>query len=136
MPRFARRQVCLLAVLSLLAAINAALVVIISPYSGQYESWVLAPVSPFFWLFYALSIAFSLVAVSKAEGQPSSVLLAAVSGLITANAVLVAAPSLRGYPYYGGNDFLLHLGYVTDIVKSGGISSEDFYPLSHLFPFL
>lgn len=52
--------------------------------------------------------------------------------IVITNVVLLGLQFFRGYFFYGGGDTFTHVGYVKDILRSGHISSYNFYPFQHL----
>ncbi len=112
----------------------ALLVAVLVPAATGYELSILDAFPIYFWV---------LLAAGSASGILIIVLQSFVSrggrswilglGLVAAsNAILLSLPVVHGYATYPKGDALTHLGYIKDIVQTGHVGGDDFYPIVHV----
>ncbi len=113
----------------------ALLVVKNSPATG-YESSIYAATPPIFWgaLAFSLICGISIVIHQMYKRHDRSSLW--IVGLILISIVYVAILSLwivRGYALWCAGDPLTHLGKIQNVITTGHIEGESFYPITHIY---
>jgi len=91
----------------------------------------------YFWFFMLAAIfmgqliVFKSVFYGSSEKKYKGWLLGLIAILIPI-IILLFLPIIRGYPTYGTGDHLTHIGIVKDILQSGTIEQDNFYPNVHI----
>lgn len=100
----------------------------------EYSLYSTTPVS--FWLFVmcatvtsALVLLSSAVSVSPRFGAAQAL---AFTALLTSQLVIHILPELRGY-YTLQGDQMTNIGFAIDILTSGRVATDDFYPITHTY---
>jgi hypothetical protein len=127
------RRVALVGALLLHAAVA---IVFTVPPADQYEIAIHTAYPIYFWvlLIGAIFTGAAAIATSAVEQEGDDWIFGAVLMLL-ANGVVLLLPLIRGYYMYGRSDQLTHLGYVRNIVETGGFGSN-IYPPTHLLALL
>lgn len=113
----------------LLAAIA---VVLRTPEPARYEISIYAGYPGYFWLLLLGAMVLGAVTIVDSARIPDDrwwvfgTLL-----LVMTNALFLLLPPIRGYVIYGQADPMSHIGYVRDIMSSGGVGNN-IYPPMHL----
>lgn len=128
------RALKIIASISFLLLTSALLVIRNSPATG-YEASIYTSTPPLVWVFLIVSIGIGVyLIVHQAftkESERSSWWLIGFVIIILANLILTSLGSLRGY-FFARGDLLTHVGYEMDIISTGYLSQENFYPILHI----
>jgi hypothetical protein len=112
--------------------IGAGSITILVPPANGYEISVYAAFPAYFWVFLIGAVLVgSLVIVGSARHPTDRSWVFGLALILLSNALLLLMPFVRGYQMYGRTDALTHIGFVRDIVSSGGISGN-IYPPTHV----
>ena len=83
---------------------------------------------------YAVVVALSLI--QSAPDRYKMMVRLLRTGLIFLILILLTLPIAKGYYFFGRDDMLTQVGYVSDVVSSGNVNSDpivgDIYPVSHI----
>ncbi|NAT10278.1 hypothetical protein C4E22_01785 [ANME-1 cluster archaeon AG-394-G06] len=108
-----------------------------TPPASGYELSIYKGVSPFVWLFLIGSIACGIAIIThqafSKDKERDNFWLIGFLILILSNLIVTLFSVIRGYATFGRGDHLSHLGSVKDILSSGYININDFYPITHIF---
>ena len=123
------KGVALLGVSFLIVAV--AIVNVIPP-ANQYEISLYDAYPGYFWLFVVGAMfAGTLVIVGSVRRPGDRSWVFGLLLVLVTNGLLLLMPYIRGYQMYGRSDAMSHLGFVQDIVNTGGIDGN-IYPPIHL----
>jgi hypothetical protein len=88
----------------------------------------------YFWFFLICSNACGIaILIHQAYSEEKSHWwFAGLSIIIVSNSVFLGLPSFRGYAFFPKFDAMTHIGIMKDILKTGHIGSDNFYPIVHL----
>lgn len=113
----------------LLAAIA---IVLWTPAPNRYEISIYEPYPGYFWVFLIGAMLFGgIVVLDSAQVPHDRTWVFGVALLVLSNTLFLMLPIIRGYMLYGHTDPMSHIGYVRDIVSSGGVG-DNIYPPMHL----
>lgn len=124
----------ILAIASFIFITLALCIIATTPPATGYEISIYEAYPPYLWFFLTASITcglFIMVHQTFAE-RKSRWWVAGFSAILLANFIILLLPMFRGYAFYGRGDELSHLGMIKDIVSSGHIGKENFYPIIHI----
>lgn len=119
-----------LAILGLIFIIMALIIIIITPLATGYELSIYDAYPWYFWSFIfigAISGIFILIIERKSNWW-----LLGVCIIILYNIIVLVLPFLRGYYIYQSGDALTHLGSMKDIIATGQIGRNNYYPTTHI----
>ena len=121
----------LLSVAFLLAA--AVVILLNKPVSG-YELSLYAAYPAFFFPLLILAYVISTLSVlySVFASRVSKLTYVSVFVIMAVNFILLLQPYFRGYALYQREDAMTHIGFVRDILITGHIGRNNFYPFIHL----
>ena len=107
-------------------------ILLISSNLTSYEVSIYYMYPIILWINFILIIvlAISLLLLGK---KPSILQTSIFVSLIVNQLSLLLLPLFRGYFLYGRSDVLEHLGRVRDILLTGHIGTDNFYPIMHIF---
>ena len=121
--------------LGLLSLLNLILLVIaVTPPAKGYELSLYAPYTVYLFIAILLAFIFSFSLILS-NIYKSKVDVSCFVGLFTIfmlTGILIFLPLIRGYFFYERSDSLSHIGMVKDILMTGHIASENFYPIFHI----
>lgn len=123
------RHVKACAILALLLQAIAVIVIGANPAAG-YELGIYQGVPPYAWALLAVSALLSFYVLSYALGAGRGLALALFL-ILGIGLVFVSLPIIRGYAFYDNYDSLTNVGTVKDVVETGRLDSNDFYPVMH-----
>lgn len=105
-----------------------------TPPASGYELSVYDAYPPYFWIFISISIALGiLILIIHSSGEQKSQWRFVGLGLVIfSNSILIGLPFFRGYGFWPAGDGLTHMGMMKDIVLTGRIGTENFYPVIHI----
>lgn len=112
----------------------ALLVIARTPPATGYELSIYYAYPAHFWLLFIASSACGIAILIRQAfaAQKSSWWLAGLCLVILSNSVFLGLPFFRGYAFFPGGDAMNHVGRMKDIVATGHIGEENFYPLIHV----
>ena len=97
-----------------------------------YEAY---PVSFWFFIFGSIGCGICILVHQAFYGEDKSKWwFLGFSAIIFTNFILLFLPIFRGYAVYGREDTLTHIGYIKDIIFTGFIGKDNFYPIIHILP--
>ena len=112
----------------------ALLVIAGSPATG-YEVSIYSGTPLLAWVSLALAVAGGVTLIVRGafarEGEGDGWWRMGLAVVCLSTFVLTALPALRGY-LTGRADILSHVGYGVDIMTTGHLSAENFYPIAHI----
>lgn len=113
--------------------LNISLFIILNTPSAQgYEISIFDVFPIYLWIFIAVTIIISIFTLLNNDLDVRTRKITLLLFLLT-DFLILCLPLIRGYFFYGRGDVLTHLSYITDIMVSGKISIDNFYPISHIF---
>jgi len=124
-------------ILSILAFLFIEFTLIIistTPSASGYELSIYNTYPWYFWFFILMSIFCGVVIIiySALTEKISNWWLLGLIIIIISDIIFLAVPFFRGYVLYGKGDTLDHIGWMKDIINTGNIGSDDFYPIIHI----
>ena len=130
-------KVCILKILSILSSTFLGLaiyVIIITPPASGYELSIYDSYPLYFWFFIIGSIAcgICILVLQAFSQQESNWWLIGFYEILLTNLCILLLPIFRGYAIYGRGDPLHHIGNIRDILSTGHLWSENFYPVIHI----
>ena len=116
---------CIASVLCIIAA---------TPSATDYEVSIYSAYPAISWILFIAAIACGIVIlIRQAFAQErSNWWLVGLCIVIFSNAVFLGLPLFRGYAFYPAGDALTHMGYMKDIVVTGHLGEQNFYPIVHI----
>lgn len=123
------RQVALVGVIFLIGAV---VVVISIPPATGYELSLYDVYPWYFWgLVTGAAVAGAFVIFGSVQTQKDRSWVLGLATMLLTSALVLLMPQVRGYMMYGRADQMSHVGFVLDIVSTGGFISN-IYPSTHL----
>ncbi len=106
----------------------------ITPPATGYEISIYDAYPSYFWFFFIGAVACGIIilihqafAERKTNWWKIGLLI-----ILFANSTFLLLPEFRGYAFYGRGDTPTHLGHIRDILKTGYIGENNFYPIEHI----
>lgn len=126
----------ILATTSLLLLMFALYIVTTTPLATGYELSIYNAYPPYFFIVILISFSCSLLGIlhSIYAEKIGISCLANIFAILAFNIILILLPLFRGYAFYERHDALTHVGIIKDILRSAHLSSDNFYPIFHVFP--
>lgn len=124
----------LLKILSIIGLISLTICFVIlakTPPATGYEISIYNAYPSYFWWFIILATSCGICTMYYGECYKKTFYLG-FSIVVLNYLIVLMLPVFRGYPLYGKDDVVTHLGYVQDIIFSGHLGSNNFYPSSHI----
>jgi hypothetical protein len=126
----------LIALVALLCIIISLTIIIIAPRANGYEISIYTAYPWYFWLLIIVSIFFGQLIILldifyNSEDQNKRIWLIGIIAIIIPIIILIFMPYFRGYMTYGRGDHLTHIGIIKNILQTGMIDKEIFYPNLH-----
>ena len=121
-------------VISLLLLNYAIYLVATTPPATGYELSIYCAYPSSLFIFLIVSYLFSIwiilhsIYIRKIEVS----CLLSIFVIFLVNTVLILLPMIRGYAFYERHDALTHIGMIKDILNSGYIGNNNFYPILHI----
>lgn len=117
--------VCLLAALIVIAR---------TPAATGYELTIYDAYPSYLWLFIILSSASGIGILLRQTfaRQRSGWWLAGLIIVVVTNSIFLALPFFRGYAFFPGGDAMSHIGRMKDMLATGYIQPDNFYPVVHI----
>lgn len=98
-----------------------------------YELSIYTKVNPFAWIFLIGSICGGIsIIVHSALGKNGKWWTVGLIIVMLNNFIILSLPALRGYFIYNSQDPLSHFRITNDILVTGHIGEENFYPILHI----
>lgn len=123
-----------LATTGFLSVFVALIVIARTPLATGYELSIYYAYPAYFWFLFIASTACGIgILLHQAfAAQKSRWWLAGLLLVIFSNSVFLGLPFFRGYAFFPAGDAMNHVGRMKDIMATGHIGQENFYPLIHL----
>jgi hypothetical protein len=124
----------ILSILAFIFIFFALAIIVITPPAKGYELSIYNAYAWYFWFFILLSIFFGvgIIIYEALTEKKSNWWLMGFIIIIISYIIFLAIPFFRGYEFYGKGDTLDHIGWMKDIINTGYIGSDDFYPIIHI----
>lgn len=124
-------------ILVIFAFISFALCLMIisrTPIADSYELSIYDSYPSYFWILLCFGIFTGIIIlVSQAFGNRCNPWdLIGLFIILIYNVMILSLPFFRGYRLYPTYDALSHFGEMKDILQTGNIWNEDFYPIVHI----
>ncbi len=124
----------ILAIVAFVCITSALAIIARTPPATGYELSIYDAYPPYFWFLIVASISCGIVilvhqAFSK---EKSNWWLAGLCIILFSNSMFLGLPFFRGYAIYPTGDTPTHLGLMKDIITTGHIGEQNFYPVVHL----
>ena len=105
-----------------------------TPSASGYELSIYDAYPLYFWVFICISIACGILILmyQAFTEQKSNWWFIGLCIVIFSNAIFLGLPFFRGYFIYPKGDALTHLGMMKDIITTGYIGKDNYYPIVHL----
>lgn len=105
-----------------------------TPPASGYEISIYDAYPVHFWFFLIGSIAcgVSVLVLQAFSEEKSKWWIVGLLIVIFVNLIFLSLPAFRGYVIYGRGDTLNHLGSMGDILVTGHVLQENYYPIVHL----
>ena len=124
----------IIAIIAFIFIILALTIITKTPPASGYELSIYDAYPLYFWVFICISITCGiLILVYQAfTEQKSNWWFIGLCVVIFSNAIFLGLPFFRGYFIYPSGDALTHLGIMKDIITTGYIGKDNYYPIVHL----
>lgn len=124
----------ILAAISSICILSAAIAILTTPPAAGYELSIYEALPVYFWIAIPVSIICGmLLLIFNSFTKTDSHWWSAGLGLvILSNLIILGLPFFRGYGFWPEGDGLTHFGMMKDIIATGRIGAENFYPVIHL----
>jgi len=106
----------------------------ITPNAVGYELSIYDAYPAPFWYFLIATIAFGVIIMLHQAffGKGFKWWVVGLAIVLITNTIFLLLPTFRGYALYGMYDTLSHLGYIKDILTTGQLGKNNFYPMVHI----
>jgi len=131
----------ILAILSLIFLDFTLYIIATTPPAKGYELSIYNAYPSYVFLLILISFSCSMLGVlstvihtypnAKRRRKLYSVIF--IFTIIVLNSILLLLPLFRGYAFYGRHDALTHIGMIKDILRTGYVGRNNFYPFFHIF---
>jgi hypothetical protein len=122
----------ILSIVAFFCIILALIIIVVTPPASGYEISIYDAFPWYFWVLLILSIAIGQIIiffnVFNDDIKGNKVWIIGIMLILIAVSIMVSMPFIRGYLTYGTGDHLTHVGATKDILYSGSIQQNDFYP--------
>lgn len=127
----------ILLILSFIFILLALIVIAGTPAADGYEISIYGAYPGYFWIFLIGAI-FSAILVLLQEifsNKKTNRWIIAFFAILLGNFIFLLLSLFRGYCFIGGAsaDIFSHIGWIKEISLSGYTSSDNFYPIIHIF---
>lgn len=124
---------CKIKIISIICLISICLTLalIIKSQVTGYELSIYTNI-PFVWFFLIISICGGVSIIVYSANKNGNLWMIGFFILILSNFIILSLPALRGYFLYNPQDPLTHIRITKDILMSGSIDGENFYPALHI----
>lgn len=127
----------IIAIFSYLFFIPVLFIIATTPAASGYEISIYDAYPLFFWLILLVTIFLGQIIIFKdacsvQTDKPKRLWIVGFSIIIFSVTILLLLPFFRGYSTFGRGDHLFHLGVVKNIIDSGHIEQQNFYPNLHI----
>ena len=127
----------ILLIITFVLIISMLLVIVVTPKASGYEISIYGAYPAYFWVFFIGSI-FSAIFFLLYESfgkKKTKLWILGFFAILLVNFVFFILPFLRGYCVLGGagSDVFSHIGWVKEMVQSGHVGYNNFYPILHIF---
>lgn len=128
------RKIKILAIFSFLFSTLALIIIAITPPAGGYEISMYRVFPWYFWFFIISSlICGALILIYQSIIELNSRLWIIGFVAICFNSLIILLlPLFRAIPVWTSGDILSHLGWIEQILESGKIRENNFYPIMHI----
>lgn len=102
--------------------------------SSGYELSIFDAYPWYIWAFFCISLylGIAILLMHSFCGVRSRIFLLGIFIALLSNALFLSLPWFRGYGFYPNGDALTHLGMMKDIIDTGHMGKENFYPIVHI----
>ena len=129
------RVIKITAIIAFIFVILALTIIARTPPASGYELSIYDAYPWYFWVLivsvFLLVISITLYRIFFTTTSIDSNWLYVWLPVLLAYFILFLLPFFRGYPAYGRGDTLTHIGYIKDILATGGVLGNG-YPISHI----
>lgn len=127
------RLIKIISIISFLLVILALSIILVTPSATGYEISIYDAFPWYFWVFIIFSIAIGqIIIIFNIYTKNNKIWIISLIIFLVAGTILISMPYIRGYVTYGTGDHLTHVGAAKDIIYSGSIKPNDFYPSIHI----
>ncbi len=104
--------------------------------SGGYELSIYTSMPNYFWLSFITIISLTylilILYILSDESLPNYLIIFIISIILLIYQIIFLLPILRGYLFYGSEDPMSHVGFIVDIISTGYVGEDNFYPMIHI----
>jgi len=120
--------------IAIISLLSISVVVGTTPPATGYELTLYHAYPFYFWFLIATSIASGiLIFIRQAfESERSNWWVAGLIIIVVTNSILLTLPFFRGYAFFPTGDAMTHIGMMKDIIKTGYVGVNNFYPIVHI----
>jgi len=102
----------------------------LTPAANDYEIDIYSTYPWYFWSLIVSSLIMGAALILFSESRKH--ITYGFIMMVIINIILIGLQFVRGYFFFGGGDPFTHVGFVRDILVSGHIPSNNFYPNQHV----
>ncbi len=123
-----------LATIAAVLLLSALLIIAVTPTATRQEFSIYDNYPFYFWIFIIASISCGIgILIHQAlSTHKTSWWLAGLCIVIVTNSVFLGLPYIHGYGFWPGGDAMTHIGNMVDIIETGQIGDQNYYPGVHL----
>lgn len=119
-------------IIALVSSITSLIISYLNPATAyEISIYVSTPLLVWFFIILSTFISISLLIISIAYKSKSNCWIIGLFVLLFNRLMIQWIPFIRGYLALSG-DHISHIGFIMDILKTGFISDNNFYPLTHI----
>ncbi|MCP3684259.1 MAG: hypothetical protein GY861_16385 [bacterium] len=110
------------------------IIIAITPAATHREFTIYDSYPFYFWIFFIVSAGCGIgILIHQAfSTHKTNWWLAGLCIVIATNSVFLGLPYFHGYGFWPGGDAMTHVGNMVDIIKTGHIGDQNYYPGVHL----
>lgn len=125
----------ILAIIAFIFIILALTIITKTHSASGYEMSIYDTYPQYFWFFVITSIFIGQIVLLRcafSSAENDKLWIFGFFSILSANAILLFMPLIRGYEVYGRGDVLTHIGFMNDILRNGYIGNSNMYPINHI----
>ena len=125
-------------IIAFVCIILSLIIILKTPPADGYEISIYDQLPLFFWmcLLFSYMLGISILFQQVLAQKKSGMWFLGFFIVIFVNIIVLSLPFFRDYAIYGRGDTLTHIGSVRDIINTGHIGNNNFYPISSIFIYI
>lgn len=127
-----------LSVASTISIFMAFIIISSTPQTIGFEISLYDAYSLYLWalLFFSSTCGVCILLITSSGRTKLGLWPVGLSIILLSNSIILTLPYLHGYYFFPAYDAQTHIGMIRDILSTGYVGSDNFYPLVHIFSVL